>query len=105
MGQLDEAAERIRQVHLAGRAALGLQQQRTPWADFPLGTPDFPRHARIGAPEAKLRAQATARRLRRPPCHTCRGTAPPLVLPPPLSQLPWDLAQDEFGVAGAWFAH
>jgi hypothetical protein len=28
---------------------------------------------------------------------------PPLVLPPPLSQLPWDLAQDEFGVVGTDF--
>jgi hypothetical protein len=28
---------------------------------------------------------------------------PPLVLPPPLSDLPWDLAQDEFGVAGTDF--
>jgi hypothetical protein len=27
----------------------------------------------------------------------------PLVLPPPLSQLPWDLAQDEFGVVGTDF--
>jgi hypothetical protein len=27
----------------------------------------------------------------------------PLVLPPPLSQLPWDLAQEEFGVAGTDF--
>jgi hypothetical protein len=24
----------------------------------------------------------------------------PLVLPPPLSQLPWDLVQEEFGIAG-----
>ena len=27
----------------------------------------------------------------------------PLVLPPPLSQLPWDLAQDTFGVVGTDF--
>ena len=27
----------------------------------------------------------------------------PLVLPPPLSQLPWDLAQDAFGVVGTDF--
>jgi hypothetical protein len=27
----------------------------------------------------------------------------PLVLPPPLSHLPWDLAQDEFGVMGTDF--
>lgn len=28
---------------------------------------------------------------------------PPLVLPPPLSQLPWDVAQDAFGVVGTDF--
>jgi hypothetical protein len=28
---------------------------------------------------------------------------PPLVLPPPLSQLPWDVAQDTFGVVGTDF--
>ena len=27
----------------------------------------------------------------------------PLILPPPLSQLPWDLAQDTFGVVGTDF--
>jgi hypothetical protein len=27
----------------------------------------------------------------------------PLVLPPPLSQMPWDLAQEAFGVAGTDF--
>jgi hypothetical protein len=27
----------------------------------------------------------------------------PLRLPPPLSRLPWDLAQDQFGVQGADF--
>jgi hypothetical protein len=32
-----------------------------------------------------------------------QGGVPPLVLPPPLSQLPWDLAQEEFGVAGTDF--
>ena len=31
------------------------------------------------------------------------GVVPPLVLPPPLSQLPWDLAQDAFGVVGTDF--
>jgi hypothetical protein len=32
------------------------------------------------------------------------GTTPaPLVLPPPLSSLAWDLAQDEFGVTGTDF--
>lgn len=28
---------------------------------------------------------------------------PPLMLPPPLSQLPWDIAQDAFGVVGTDF--
>ena len=32
-----------------------------------------------------------------------QGGVLPLVLPPPLSQLPWDLAQEEFGVAGTDF--
>lgn len=32
-----------------------------------------------------------------------RAAVLPLVLPPPLSQLPWDLAQEEFGVAGTDF--
>jgi len=32
-----------------------------------------------------------------------QGGVPPLALPPPLSQLPWDLAQEEFGVAGTDF--
>jgi len=33
-----------------------------------------------------------------------RSQAPePLHLPPPLNGLPWDLAQDEFGVQGADF--
>ena len=27
----------------------------------------------------------------------------PLQLPPPLSQLPWDIAQDEFGLVGTDF--
>jgi hypothetical protein len=31
------------------------------------------------------------------------GGVPPLMLPPPLSQLPWDLAQDAFGVVGTDF--
>jgi len=32
------------------------------------------------------------------------GTTPaPLVVPPPLSSLAWDLAQDEFGVTGTDF--
>ena len=32
-----------------------------------------------------------------------RAVVLPLVLPPPLSQLPWDLAQEAFGVAGTDF--
>lgn len=32
-----------------------------------------------------------------------QGGVLPLVLPPPLSQLPWDLAQEAFGVAGTDF--
>ena len=32
-----------------------------------------------------------------------QAIVPPLVLPPPLSQLPWDLAQDAFGVVGTDF--
>ena len=31
------------------------------------------------------------------------GAVLPLMLPPPLSQLPWDLAQETFGVAGTDF--
>ena len=31
------------------------------------------------------------------------ASIPPLSLPPPLSQLPWDLAQEEFGVSGTDF--
>jgi hypothetical protein len=31
------------------------------------------------------------------------GAILPLVLPPPLSQLPWDVAQDAFGVTGTDF--
>jgi hypothetical protein len=34
--------------------------------------------------------------------HVSAGVLP-LVLPPPLSQLPWDLAQEEFGVVGTDF--
>src|SRR5713226_5552738 len=30
-------------------------------------------------------------------------SVPPLLFPPPLSQLPWDLAQDTFGVVGTDF--
>jgi len=31
------------------------------------------------------------------------GAVLPLVLPPPLSQLPWDVAQEAFGVTGTDF--
>jgi hypothetical protein len=40
------------------------------------------------------------RRLRAEEAH---AVIPPLALPPPLSHLPWDLAQDEFGVVGTDF--
>lgn len=32
-----------------------------------------------------------------------KGAVLPLVLPPPLSQLPWDVAQEAFGVTGTDF--
>jgi len=45
-----------------------------------------------------------ARRLHDRRLLAAAGTAPaPLVLPPPLSSLAWDLAQDEFGVTGSDF--
>ena len=40
---------------------------------------------------------------RRLEAEEAEGAVLPLVLPPPLSQLPWDLAQEEFGVAGTDF--
>jgi len=40
---------------------------------------------------------------RRLHAHEAQGGVPPLVLPPPLSQLPWDLAQEAFGVVGTDF--
>jgi hypothetical protein len=40
---------------------------------------------------------------RRLKAEDAQGGVLPLVLPPPLSQLPWDLAQEEFGVAGTDF--
>jgi hypothetical protein len=40
---------------------------------------------------------------RRVKADDAQGGVTPLVLPPPLSQLPWDLAQEEFGVAGTDF--
>jgi hypothetical protein len=47
----------------------------------------------------------TAHRIqrRRLQAHDAQGGVLPLVLPPPLSRLPWDLAQEEFGVAGTDF--
>jgi hypothetical protein len=45
-----------------------------------------------------------ARRLQERQLAGVAGTTPaPLVLPPPLSSLAWDLAQDEFGVTGTDF--
>jgi hypothetical protein len=46
----------------------------------------------------------TAYRLQQRHAHA-EGGAPvaPLVMPPPLSQLPWDLAQQHFGVGGTDF--
>ena len=40
---------------------------------------------------------------RRLQAEEAQAILPPLVLPPPLSQLPWDLAQDAFGVVGTDF--
>ena len=40
---------------------------------------------------------------RRLQAEVAQTVVPPLVLPPPLSQLPWDLAQDAFGVVGTNF--
>ncbi len=46
----------------------------------------------------------TAHRLQRRRLTSEAGPAPdPLVLPPPLSQLPWDIAHETFGVVGADF--
>jgi hypothetical protein len=46
----------------------------------------------------------TAHRLQRRRLIADAGRPPaPLVLPPPLSSLPWDLAQDTFGVVGSDF--
>src|SRR5262245_50103352 len=46
----------------------------------------------------------TARRLQLRRARQEEGVAvEPLRLPPPLSQLPWDIAQDEFGVIGSDF--
>ena len=51
-------------------------------------------------PDYFLAHRVQRRRLR---ADEAQGGVPPLVLPPPLSQLPWDLAQEEFGVAGTDF--
>ena len=40
---------------------------------------------------------------RRLQAEEAQGAVLPLVLPPPLSQLPWDVAQDAFGVTGTDF--
>ena len=46
----------------------------------------------------------TARRLQLRRVSKEEGVAvEPLQLPPPLSQLPWDIAQDEFGIVGTDF--
>jgi hypothetical protein len=46
-----------------------------------------------------------AHRLQRRGVHAeaAQAGVPPLVLRPPLSQLPWDVAQDAFGVVGTDF--
>ena len=51
-------------------------------------------------PDYFIAHRVQRRRLR---ASEAQGGVPPLVLPPPLSQLPWDLAQEEFGVAGTDF--
>jgi hypothetical protein len=46
----------------------------------------------------------TARRLQQRRASAAEGSIlEPLQLPPPLSQLPWDIAQDEFGPVGSDF--
>jgi len=46
----------------------------------------------------------TARRLQQRRASVAEGsTLEPLQLPPPLSHLPWDIAQDEFGPVGSDF--
>ena len=51
-------------------------------------------------PDYFIAHRVQRRRLR---ASEAQGDVLPLVLPPPLSQLPWDLAQEEFGVAGTDF--
>jgi hypothetical protein len=92
---------------------------------IPLGTPHLVRYlcsrtCRRFPPETLLLSTAVALYLllrahnpdyfiahrvqrRRLKADDAQGGVPPLVLPPPLSQLPWDLAQEEFGVAGTDF--
>jgi hypothetical protein len=65
--------------------------------------------ARRAAPQASWRRRnpdyfiAHRVQRRRLQADDAQGGVPPLVLPPPLSQLPWDLVQEEFGVAGTDF--
>jgi hypothetical protein len=40
---------------------------------------------------------------RRLEAEEAKGAGLPLVLPPPLSQLPWDVAQEAFGLTGTDF--
>lgn len=40
---------------------------------------------------------------RRLEAEEAKGAVLPLVLPPPLSQLPWDVAQEAFGLTGTDF--
>jgi hypothetical protein len=40
---------------------------------------------------------------RRLEAEDAKGAVLPLVLPPPLSQLPWDVAQEAFGATGTDF--
>jgi len=68
---------------------------------WPTGLPGCP------SPQDASRMAETASRLFCRPPHpgsrrACRPPEP-LRLPPPLSQLPWDIAQSEFGVKGADF--
>jgi hypothetical protein len=64
--------------------------------------------ARRGRTQASWRRRNpdyfTARRLQQRRASAAEGsTLEPLQLPPPLSQLPWDIAQDEFGPVGSDF--
>jgi hypothetical protein len=46
---------------------------------------------------------STARRLQARRVRSEQRVIEPLQLPPPLSQLPWDIARDEFGAVGGDF--